>query len=73
MTSQNTAPVPLQSLRALAHEHGWSVESEHMTSEGFVLYVRCTECGVRRVDVQGSRQQPPEALSRETASLSERG
>ncbi|WP_426181264.1 hypothetical protein [Microbacterium sp. TWP3-1-2b2] len=72
MTSQNTASVPLQSPRGVAHEHGWSVESRHPTSGGTVLYVRCTECGVRRVDVQRSRQQPPEALSHETASPSER-
>ncbi|MFD2795838.1 hypothetical protein ACFS27_19915 [Promicromonospora vindobonensis] len=47
-----------------AHEHAWTTESRHPTSAGYVLYVRCTACGTRRVDLQGSRTMPPAALSR---------
>lgn len=47
------------------HEHGWLVESSHETSTGRVLYVRCAECGMRRVDQQDHRRRPPEPLSRE--------
>lgn len=35
----------------VAHEHGWWVESRHATSQGWVLYVRCSVCGSRRVDL----------------------
>lgn len=34
-----------------AHDHRWSVESRHATSLGHVLYERCVDCGVRRVDL----------------------
>jgi hypothetical protein len=55
-----------QSRRADAiHEHGWLTESSHQTSEGRVLYVRCAQCGVRRVDLQPHPQLPPWSLSRE--------
>ncbi|NGN91310.1 hypothetical protein G5C66_00970 [Nocardioides sp. KC13] len=47
------------------HEHGWVTESSHQTSEGRVLYVRCGECGVRRVDLQPHPLLPPRSLSRE--------
>ncbi|WP_277212231.1 hypothetical protein [Isoptericola croceus] len=47
------------------HEHGWLVESSHAVSTGRILYVRCAECGVRRVDHQDHRRRPPEPLSRE--------
>lgn len=50
------------------HEHGWYVESRHATSTGHVLYVRCGECGTRRVDVQERVDTPPEALSVELRS-----
>lgn len=46
------------------HEHSWATESRHPTSAGHVLYVRCTACGTRRVDLQGHREQPPAPLSR---------
>lgn len=46
------------------HEHAWSTESRHRTSAGCVLYVRCTACGLRRVDVQDDRYLPPAPLSR---------
>ena len=45
------------------HEHGWIVESAHETSQGSILYVRCAECGSRRVDLQGRAGRPPVALS----------
>jgi len=50
-----------------AHEHGWTVESRHSTSVGWVLYVRCSECEARRVDLRphGSVETPPTASSRE--------
>jgi len=47
------------------HEHGWIVESAHSTSLGRVLYVRCAECGVRRIDVQQYPDAPPTLLSME--------
>ncbi|MCW3157678.1 hypothetical protein [Micropruina sonneratiae] len=50
------------------HEHAWSVESRHRTSIGHLLYVRCAECGTRRVDVQSHVYEPPIALSRHLGS-----
>ncbi|MEU4362672.1 hypothetical protein [Promicromonospora sp. NPDC023987] len=47
-----------------AHEHAWTTESRHPTSAGWVLYVRCTTCRTRRVDLQGGRDTPPAPLSR---------
>ncbi|KAA1420697.1 hypothetical protein FE697_017315 [Mumia zhuanghuii] len=47
------------------HEHGWHTESRHATSEGTVHYVRCSECGARRVDLQRHPAEPPVAASRE--------
>lgn len=49
---------------AIVHEHGWLVESAHRTSEGIVQYVRCAECGVRRVDVAAIPTVVPGAVSR---------
>jgi hypothetical protein len=40
------------------------VESRHPTSDGTVVYVRCADCGQRRVDVQAHPLTPPHALSR---------
>ncbi|GAA1459057.1 hypothetical protein GCM10009619_18760 [Williamsia maris] len=51
-----------------AHEHGWSTESAHRTSEGAVLYVRCISCGARRVDLQFTSNDPPSGLSRSVHS-----
>lgn len=45
------------------HEHGWLTESSHQTSEGRVVYVRCTHCGVRRVDRQSHPGLPPGSMS----------
>lgn len=63
MTALHTRPIP-QPKTAPAHEHAWLVESRHPTREGIVLYVRCDDCGVRRVDLQSHPQDPPAALSR---------
>jgi hypothetical protein len=65
-TSQNTGSCDLRDV----HEHGWTVESAHSTSEGRVLYVRCAECGTRRVDLQQRPETPPESLTR-TVSAAE--
>lgn len=62
MTALHTRPIPRQT--ASMHEHAWLVESRHPTSDGVVLYVRCDDCGVRRIDVQAHPQSPPTALSR---------
>ena len=59
-TSQNTGPCDERDV----HEHGWMIESAHSTSEGRVLYVRCAECGTRRVDLQQWSATPPEPLTR---------
>lgn len=64
MTSPHTFPLPLQEDRTTRHEHTWRAESRHLTSEGLVLYVRCTGCGTLRVDGQGNDGLPPVALSR---------
>ena len=49
-------------LTATQHEHGWQVESQHATSEGLVIYVRC-DCGTRRVDVLPPGHLVPMAIS----------
>jgi hypothetical protein len=63
MTSLHTLPIPQQT--APSHEHAWLVESRHPTSEGVVVYVRCADCGTRRVDLQVAPTIPPAALSTE--------
>ncbi|WP_435746600.1 hypothetical protein [Microbacterium sp. PMB16] len=65
MTSLNTLPIPRLSPPAPSHEHAWLTESRHPTSEGIVLYVRCADCGTRRVDLQPHPLSPPTALSSE--------
>ena len=64
MTSLHTLPIPRIPSPTPTHEHAWLVESRHRTSEGTVLYVRCADCGSRRLDTQAHPQQPPIALSR---------
>lgn len=64
MTSSTLAPHPDAPRTAEhEHEHGWSTESAHRTSEGTVVYVRCTGCGARRVDVEPAVAAPPTAAS----------
>lgn len=53
------------SARIDPHEHGWRVESRHPASAGWVLYVRCPDCGTRRVDLQERADAPPTAISDE--------
>lgn len=65
MTSLHTLPIPRIPAHTAVHEHAWLVESRHRTSEGHVLYVRCSSCTARRVDVQAHAHLPPAALSRE--------
>ncbi|POH58978.1 hypothetical protein [Arthrobacter glacialis] len=49
------------------HEHTWTVESAHTTSEGRVLYMVCpAPCGARRVDLRVVQGAPAAALSKET-------
>ncbi|MFJ6532268.1 hypothetical protein [Microbacterium sp. NPDC091662] len=69
MTSLNTLPIPRVRPAAEAHEHAWLVESRHPTSEGIVLYVRCSGCDTRRVDLQAHSQTPPAALSAEVGEV----
>ncbi|WP_194421779.1 hypothetical protein [Microbacterium abyssi] len=49
---------------ALAHEHAWVSESRHRTTDGTVVYVRCTGCAARRVDLQQDSQLPSIGISR---------
>ncbi|PRA80781.1 hypothetical protein [Microbacterium sp. MYb66] len=65
MTSLNTLPIPRILPTAQTHEHAWLVESRHPTSEGVVLYVRCADCGIRRIDVQSHPHTPPISMSAE--------
>lgn len=62
MTESATQPAQRQDA---LHEHGWLTESSHQTSEGRVIYVRCAQCGVRRVDLQPHPLLPPQSVSRE--------
>lgn len=67
MAPLHTTPIPQQAPQAApdrVHEHGWRVESRHMTREGRILYVRCVDCGARRVDLQPVSSTPPAPLSR---------
>ncbi|WP_312168730.1 hypothetical protein [Microbacterium sp.] len=64
MTSLQTLPTPRIPSTPAPHEHAWLVESRHRTSDGTVLYVRCADCAMRRVDLQPHTQMPPTALSR---------
>jgi hypothetical protein len=63
MTSMHTLPTPVLTPIG-SHEHAWLVESRHSTSDGILLYVRCAECGIRRMDLQPHSPLPPVALSR---------
>lgn len=63
MTTTAAATVPVGDPIELGHEHGWMVESRHATSQGWVLYLRCTGCGARRVDVQEGASVVPEPCS----------
>ncbi|MFC7431798.1 MULTISPECIES: hypothetical protein [unclassified Agrococcus] len=62
MTSTTLAQHPRTQPIAV-HEHGWTTESTHATSEGTVRYVRCAACGARRVDLEPAASAPPAAAS----------
>ncbi|MBW9208643.1 hypothetical protein KV100_03175 [Mumia sp. zg.B21] len=57
--TDTTAQAPVST-----HEHAWLTESHHATSDGMVRYVRCPECGARRVDLQRHPDAPPAGTSR---------
>ncbi|CAH0222735.1 hypothetical protein SRABI76_02548 [Microbacterium oxydans] len=65
MTAPQTLPLPRIPAHSQPHEHAWLIESRHRTSEGTLLYVRCVDCGIRRLDSQTHPHRPPSALSRE--------
>ncbi|KJL28673.1 hypothetical protein [Microbacterium oxydans] len=65
MTAPQTLPLPRIPAHSQPHEHAWLIESRHRTSEGTLLYVRCVDCGNRRLDSQTHPHRPPSALSRE--------
>jgi hypothetical protein len=71
MTAIETRPALRASAPETQHEHSWATESRHPTSAGHVLYVRCTACGIHRVDLQGHWDTPPVALSRVVGSAAE--
>lgn len=49
---------------ASRHEHAWIIESAHKTSEGTVLYTRCSmACGARRIEMCDFAEVPPQAVS----------
>ncbi|MCT2222883.1 hypothetical protein [Microbacterium paraoxydans] len=72
MASSDTLPIPRLTSPDDTHEHAWLVESRHPTSEGVVLYVRCSGCDSRRVDLAWHAQMPPTALSRAVVTPSAR-
>ncbi len=45
------------------HEHSWLTESRHQVSDGVVLYVRCSQCTARRVDLKPHAQPVPAGIS----------
>lgn len=57
---------------AVPHEHAWTTESRHRTSEGELLYVRCADCGARRIDLQSRPHHPPAALTRPIGAVGNR-
>lgn len=65
MTNTETGSRQLNTTPAVLHEHGWRVESQHATSAGQVIYVRCGDCGIRRVDVLMPDHLVPVAISAE--------
>ncbi|MCP2636592.1 hypothetical protein K0817_008430 [Microbacterium sp. HD4P20] len=63
MTKQATSGNARHDDLHTGHEHGWSIQSAHATSEGRVLYVRCADCGMWRVDLENRPEAPPSAIS----------
>ncbi|WP_104091641.1 hypothetical protein [Arthrobacter sp. GMC3] len=53
----------------ITHEHSWLVESAHTTSEGRVVYLKCsTGCGSRQVAIRATQRSPMAPLSGELGS-----
>ena len=67
-----TATLPVTSAPPV-HEHAWTTESAHRTSDGVIAYVRCSSCGTHRVDLRRPGGMPPIALSRATQVAEPRG
>ncbi|MFD5213097.1 hypothetical protein [Microbacterium sp. NPDC058345] len=65
MTAPSTLPLDVIAT-PVAHEHAWIVDSAHRTSEGEILYVHCTGCPARRVDLRSAPWSPPQEVSRPT-------
>ena len=66
LDSMPATPATTENFRQLprpAHEHSWRTESRHRVSDGVVLYVRCSRCGARRVDLQATAQLVPSGIS----------
>lgn len=63
-----TAPQPPTASPNAPHRHDWTVESRHSTSDGVCIYVRCDDCGTRRVELQEHPDSPPLACSVEIGS-----
>ncbi|MGU3291203.1 hypothetical protein [Williamsia sp. M5A3_1d] len=61
----HTSPIENSTLgpKRRTHEHAWVTESAHRTSDGTVHYVRCADCGTRRVDMAARSEEPPTAVS----------
>ncbi|MHA7270122.1 hypothetical protein [Arthrobacter sp. HLT1-20] len=52
-----------------AHQHGWTIESAHTSSEGRVLYMLCpAPCGARRVELRTSPNSAAIAVSKEVTA-----
>jgi hypothetical protein len=68
MTASQTLPIRIPAPLAL-HEHAWTTESWHRTSEGDIVYVRCTGCGARRVDLRTAVGMPPTPQSHVSTAL----
>ena len=66
LDSMPTSPVSTEISRPLParnHEHSWLTESRHAVSEGLLLYVRCSICGARRVDLKPHAMVHPTGIS----------
>ncbi|MET4060299.1 hypothetical protein ABIB35_001844 [Arthrobacter sp. UYP6] len=66
LVSMPTSPVSIASKRQPStpdHEHSWLTESRHQVSDGVILYVRCSQCTARRVDLKPYAQLVPAGIS----------
>lgn len=62
MATEHISPA-IRTATPRVHEHGWITESTHPTSEGTIVYVMCASCGARRIDLRGTGDLAPAALS----------